>query len=96
MPIATSKLNYGPSADRLRALASLAGSPKGRGEAVLLAHGFKPALLDGLTRDGLAVRTTELIGRVQQIKVVRFKITEAGQQALARRRVISRSAPAPV
>ena len=87
---------HGPAADRLRALAILAGSHNGRGEAVLLAHGFTPALLDGLARDGLAARTTELIGRAQQIEVVRFKITEAGQQALARRRVISRSASANV
>jgi hypothetical protein len=63
---------------------------------VLLAHGIKPALLADLVRDGLASRTTELAGRLTQIELVRFKITEAGQQALARRRVISRSTLAPV
>jgi hypothetical protein len=84
------------AAYRLRALTVIASSRDGRSETVLLAHGIKPTLLADLVRDGLASRTTELAGRLRQIELVRFKITEAGQQALARRRVISRSALAPV
>ena len=42
------------SADCRRALQVLATSPDGCTEAIMLAHGFKLALLVGLISDGLA------------------------------------------
>jgi hypothetical protein len=41
-------------AEQHRALRSLAGSPLGATEAIMLAHGFTNEMLDGLVRDGLA------------------------------------------
>jgi hypothetical protein len=70
-------------ADRRGALALLASSPNGRVEAILLAHGFTSTLLAGLVRTGLVVRKSEHIGSMQQIEVVRLKITEAGRRVLA-------------
>jgi hypothetical protein len=69
--------------DRRRALRILATSPDGRGEAVLFAHGFTPALLADLVRGGLAIRKTQRVGRWQQIDVARLKITEAGRRVLS-------------
>jgi hypothetical protein len=70
------------SAERRRALRLLAGSPLGRTEATLLAHGVTTELLGLLVRDGLATTQPGTAGR-RQIKVVWVMITDAGQRALA-------------
>ena len=72
------------STEQRRALRSLAGSPLGCTEAILLAHGFRTELLALLVRDGLATtqRGTMCAGR-RKIEVVWVMITDAGQRALA-------------
>jgi hypothetical protein len=76
-------LQPGRPADRRRALALLASSPKGHDEAILLAHGFTSTLLAALVRTGLAIRKSKHIGSMRQIEVVRLTITEAGRRVLA-------------
>jgi hypothetical protein len=49
------------SADCRRALQVLATSPDGCTEAIMLAHGFKLALLVGLISDGLATAQAERV-----------------------------------
>jgi hypothetical protein len=74
----------GGAAERLRALRLLAAAPNGRTEAIMLAHGFTNALLDGLVRGGLATadRRAMRAGR-QPVEVTWLVITDAGRQALA-------------
>jgi hypothetical protein len=72
------------SAEQLRALRLLLrGGLDGYTEAIMLAHGFTISMLATLVLDGLATATPEPVhaGR-QPIKVVRVRITDAGQQAL--------------
>jgi hypothetical protein len=73
------------NADRRRALALLAGSPDGRTEAVMMAHGFKLDLLVELVHDGLATARAERM-RVggREIEVTSMQITETGRRALER------------
>ena len=62
----------------------LAGAPLGVTEAIMLAHGFTNAMLDGLVREGLATaeRRAMKAGR-RRIEVTWLTITDAGRQALA-------------
>jgi len=73
--------------DRRRALRVLAGAPEGVTEALMLAHGFRVELLIDLCIAGLAMAKPEQThaGR-RTMEVVRMKITEAGRQALTRKR----------
>jgi hypothetical protein len=70
-----------------RALTVLVGSGvAGCTEAVMLAHGFNKSQLTELVHLGFAAVTTErLVGNGQTFEVVRFKITDAGDQSLAMR-----------
>jgi hypothetical protein len=73
----------GFAAERHRALRLLAGAPLGATEAIMLAHGFRNAMLDTLVRDDLATteRQPMRAGR-EPITVTWFVITDAGRQAL--------------
>ena len=73
-----------PITDRRRALRLLADSPSnGHTEAIMLAHGFSPALIVDLIGDDLVTATTERVGGGKQtVEVVRLRITEAGRKAL--------------
>ena len=75
------------SADCRRALQVLATSPDGCTEAIMLAHGFKLALLVALISDGLATAQAERVmaGR-RTVDVVCMRITNAGRQAIAQQR----------
>jgi hypothetical protein len=72
------------SADERRALKLLASSPFGCTKSILLAHGFKDTILNGLVRHGLATAQpgTMRVGR-RKIDVVWVMITDAGRRALA-------------
>jgi hypothetical protein len=70
LPTATTEL--------VRALRLLARRPDGCPEAVILAEGFKIAILAGLVRNGLV--TAELTAA----RVVWVQITELGREALTR------------
>ena len=75
------------SVDQRRALTVLADSPDGCTEAILLAHGFKLALLVELVRDGLASATSDRVrAGTRMLDVTRVRITEAGRKALPRAR----------
>jgi hypothetical protein len=67
-----------------RAIVLLAGcGAEGCTEAVMVVHGFTSDQLAGLVRTGLVAKTTERVassGQTSEVK--RFKLTEAGQQAL--------------
>jgi hypothetical protein len=69
--------------DQRRALRLLAATPNGATEAIMLAHGFKHALLDDLALRGMATAEQRAMraGR-RPIKVTWLIITEAGWQAL--------------
>jgi hypothetical protein len=71
------------SAEQRRALRLLVGSPFGRTEAIMLAHGFKAEVLAGLLRKGLATIQpgTVRAGR-RRIEVVWVMITDGGRRAL--------------
>lgn len=76
------------SAQRRRALQVLAGSRQpGASATIMLALGFSPAMLASMVRDGLVM---EEIDRVRagnrMIEVRRFRITEAGRDALGAER----------
>ena len=75
-------LNGYRAANRRRALAVLADSPDGCTEAIMLAHGFTAELLIALVQDDLASVISERRGGSKQDELIRFKITEAGRQAL--------------
>jgi hypothetical protein len=63
---------------------------KGRlGKAIDLAHGFTNALLDQLARDGLAtIQPGTICTSTRRITVIWVAITEAGQRALADKRLV--------
>jgi hypothetical protein len=67
-----------------RAIVLLAGcGAEGCTESVMLVHGFTTDQLAGLVRIGLIAKTTErVVSSGQTSEVKRFKLTEAGQQAL--------------
>ena len=84
MPTTYSRRRRGPKPERRRALELLAASPDGCSEAIMLAHGFPVPLLVDLCIAGLAIATPErMVAGGRPVEVVRMKITEAGQQALA-------------
>jgi hypothetical protein len=69
--------------DRHRALTSLADSPEGYTDAIMLAHGFTPKLISDLVDAGLVLAQVDYMqsgGRV--IDVTRILITGAGRRAL--------------
>jgi hypothetical protein len=74
----------GLAAEQHRARRLLAGAPVGATEAIMLAHGFRNAMLDALVRDGLATAQRQAMraGR-EPITVTWFVITDAGRQAIA-------------
>ena len=76
------RINGYLAASRRRALAVLADSPDGCTEAIMLAHGFTAELLIALVQDDLASVISERRGGSKQVELIRFKITEAGRQAL--------------
>jgi hypothetical protein len=72
--------------DERRLLELLAASYDGCTEAILLAHGFAPGLIDGIVSAGLATATAErtfAAGRAHEF--TRVRITDAGRRALAER-----------
>jgi hypothetical protein len=72
------------SRDQYRALRLLAGSPLGATEAIMLARGFRNAMLDTLVRDGLATaEQRETRAGRQPIKVIWLTITDIGRLARA-------------
>jgi hypothetical protein len=57
--------------------------PSGLTEAILLAHGFSTAWLDGIARTGLAVVATGTVhAGGSTILVLRFRIAAAGRKAI--------------
>ena len=71
--------------DEREALLLLAGSPQGRTESILMAHGFAIGVLHGLVRDGLATATREgAITARRGIVVTRMRITDAGRRSLTK------------
>ena len=66
-----------------QALELLAVDPRGLAEALLLTYGFTRDLLAGLLHAGLATaqRQAVKVGG-ETIKVVRFRITDAGRRAI--------------
>jgi hypothetical protein len=74
-----------PNPDRRRALELLAGSRYGYTKAILRAHGFSIAMMIELVKAGLATTKRErMVADGRQTDVVRVRITDAGQQALAK------------
>ena len=72
--------------DRRRALRVLADAPEGVTEALMMAHGFRIALLADLCFAGLATATVErMVAGGRTVEIVRMKITDVGRQALAGR-----------
>jgi len=74
------------TAEQYRALAGLADAGlKGCTEGMLRVQGFSIGLLSRLVRDDLVTVTPERV-RVggKLIEVAKFRITEAGRQAMAR------------
>ena len=74
-----------PKPDRRRALELLASSRDGVTEAMMLAHGFTVEQMVELVHAGLASATAErVVAGGRAMEVARVRITEAGQQALAK------------
>ena len=74
-----------PNPDRRRALELLAGSREGCTKAMMRAHGFSIEMLVELVKVGLATTKRErMVAGRRQTDVARVRITEAGQQALAK------------
>ena len=71
------------TAEQRRALELLAGGPRGCTKGRLLADGFAADMLADLVREGLATahRGTVRVGG-RQIRVERYRITDAGRTAL--------------
>jgi hypothetical protein len=68
---------------------TLDGEAVGRTVADLLAHGFTNAMLDRLARDGLAtIQPGTICTSTRRITVIWVEITEAGQRALAYKRLV--------
>jgi hypothetical protein len=77
------------SVQQHRALRLLADAPLGRTVADLLAHGFTNALLNRLAGDGLAtIQPGTICTSTRRITVIWVEITEAGQRALADKRLV--------
>jgi hypothetical protein len=78
------KLNPEPR----RALAMLAKhADDGCSEAIMLAYGFSPHLVDTLLETGLAAARTGCVAAgARQLDVTTIRITDAGRTALAKRR----------
>jgi hypothetical protein len=75
------------NAEHRRALALLAGTPRGCTESLMMAHGFKVEMLAGLVRDGFTVAEPEpMTAGGRKIAVTRIMITEAGRRALGSRK----------
>ena len=70
--------------DHLRALSILADCPEGCTEAVMLAHGFGPAVVAKLIQDGLLRAKTERVvtGHYRGVRVTRLHITKWGRAAI--------------
>jgi hypothetical protein len=72
------------TADQRRAPRLLAQEAHGVTEALMLAHGFRRAMLAGLVLAGLARVTTDTMrAGAATGKVERYRITEIGRNALA-------------
>jgi len=72
------------NAERRRGLELLAGSPDGRTEAIILAHGFTTGFLVDLIHAGLATSQTErAVAGGRSTQVTRMRITVPGRRALA-------------
>jgi hypothetical protein len=70
--------------DEHRALTLLASNQRGVTEALMLAHGFRREMLAGLVLAGLVTVVTETMRRGRgTVKVERYRITDAGREALA-------------
>jgi hypothetical protein len=77
----------GPKPDRGRAIELLADAPDGCSEAIMLAHGFTVDMLIELVSARLATAQTErMVVGGRRVEVIRFRITEAGRQALSQLR----------
>ncbi len=76
-----------PKQQRRRALELLEASIDGCTEAIMLAYGFKTALLVELIDAGFATTSIErMIAGGRRIEVTRLRITGAGRRALAKLR----------
>jgi hypothetical protein len=76
--------HHGLQPDCRRALELLAASRDGCTEAIMLAHGFTVELMVDLCIAALAIATVErMVVGGRTVEIVRLKITEVGQQALA-------------
>jgi hypothetical protein len=73
-----------PNPDRRRALELLAASRLGCSKAILRAHGFSIDMMAELVKAGLATKRERMAAGDRQTDVVRMRITDAGQQALAK------------
>ena len=72
---------------RRRALELLDASREGCTEAVMLAHGFTVDMLIELVTARLSTTQTErMVAGGRRVEVIRFRITEAGRQALSQLR----------
>jgi hypothetical protein len=72
---------------RRRVLELLDASREGCTEAVMLAHGFTVDMLIELVTARLATAQTErMVAGGRRVEVIRFRITEAGRQALSQLR----------
>jgi hypothetical protein len=70
--------------ERRRALRMLEGSPSGRSESIMLAHGFTAGVLDGLVRDGFATMQPSVSRDEIGLTIVAWmQITDAGRETLA-------------
>ena len=70
-----------------RALAMLSDNADGCTEAIMLAHGFAPKLIDDLVEAGLATaKAGHMLAGWRELDVTRFRITDAGRRALAKDR----------
>jgi hypothetical protein len=77
----------GRKPDRRRALELLDHNRDGCTEAIMLAHGFTVDMLVELVTARLATAHTErMVAGGRPVEVVRFRITEAGRQALSQLR----------
>jgi hypothetical protein len=84
-PMPTRRHYRRPNPDRRRALELLAASRLGCSKAILRAHGFSIDMMAELVKAGLATTKRErMAAGDRQTDVVRMRITDAGQQALAK------------
>jgi hypothetical protein len=83
------------SAEQHRALEMLADIPRGVTEDLLvLAHGFDSEMIAGLIRGGFATARRETVrASGKTTEVIHIRITEAGQQALETRGMLTKPLP---